>query len=354
MTKEQLNGVNNATSGSSFCRFPLVFVKKGGNIKISSDAKILYSFLLDRMKLSAKNGWFDEQGRVYVICTIEEAADRLDISARKAVQVINELDRCGLIERRRRGQGKPNYIYVRDLFKLVRDVNAIAGEAKELSLIQNQVKNNMRLSTKNLENKRKSDSINERCESERSRDDRSAPKEMHYLRANKSELIDNDPNNRIVSYPTIVGNTSNTKNKGTSDTMRCDTMTRAVSQEEYDLAVLEVQQLIDYRLLIEYDYVLQDELDEIVDVIAEVFCSKKKTIRISGQEHTVGKICKRLRSLTSEHILYVCESMSNTTTEIKNIRKYLLAALYNAPVSISSYYGAKVRSDFAKKNNDAP
>ena len=88
--------------------------------EVSSEAKILYSILLERMDLSAKNGWIDEQGRVYIICTIEEIMEKLHCANQKATRLMTELeDKCGLIERRRQGLGKPNLIYVKNFISSV-------------------------------------------------------------------------------------------------------------------------------------------------------------------------------------------------------------------------------------------
>ena len=85
---------------------------------ISSDAKILYACLFDRISLSAKNDWLDEEGRIYIIFTIEEIMKTINRSRPTAVKALDELDKntggIGLIERKRLGFGKPNIIYVKD------------------------------------------------------------------------------------------------------------------------------------------------------------------------------------------------------------------------------------------------
>lgn len=81
---------------------------------LSSDSKILYSCLLNRNELSNKNGWIDEKGRVYTIFTIEEIMEVLNKSNKTSVKILNELEKIGLIKRKRQGLGKRNYIYVMD------------------------------------------------------------------------------------------------------------------------------------------------------------------------------------------------------------------------------------------------
>ncbi len=99
----------------SFYRVPKVLFTDEKISNISSDAKLLYGIMLDRMNLSAKNGWVDELGRVYIIFTIEEVKGALGCAEKKAVKLLHELEnKCGLIERKRIGLGKPNYIYVKN------------------------------------------------------------------------------------------------------------------------------------------------------------------------------------------------------------------------------------------------
>lgn len=87
---------------------------------ISADAKMLYGILLDRMSLSAKNGWIDKNGRVYIIFTIDEAKMALNCAEQKAIKLLSELKKkAGLIERKRQGLGKPNLIYVKNFISAV-------------------------------------------------------------------------------------------------------------------------------------------------------------------------------------------------------------------------------------------
>ena len=81
---------------------------------MSTGAKTLYGILLDRMGLSVKNGWLDEQGRVYIIFPVQEVMDALGCADNKATKLFRELEKFGLIERKRRGLGKLNLIYVKN------------------------------------------------------------------------------------------------------------------------------------------------------------------------------------------------------------------------------------------------
>ena len=102
---------------------------------------------------------------------------------------------------------------------------------------------------------------------------------------------------------------------------------------------------------IEYDFLLQDRvvdremLDEIVDLIVETVCTSRKTIRVAGDEYPVEVVKSKLLKLDSEHIRFVFDCMRENTTKVRNIKKYLLAVLFNAPSTISSYYTALVSHD---------
>lgn len=99
----------------AFYRVPKVLFTEDCFWNVSTDAKLLYCILLDRMNLSARNGWLDEEGRVYIIFTIEEIKGALGCAEKKAVKLLDELEKkCGLIERKRQGLGKPNLIYVKN------------------------------------------------------------------------------------------------------------------------------------------------------------------------------------------------------------------------------------------------
>ena len=98
----------------SYFRVPKILFRDIKFKDLSTDAKTLYGILLDRMGLSVKNGWLDEQGRVYIIFPVQEVMDALGCADNKAIKLFRELEKFGLIERKRRGLGKPNLIYVKN------------------------------------------------------------------------------------------------------------------------------------------------------------------------------------------------------------------------------------------------
>ena len=98
----------------SFFRIPKALFQEPRFQSLSTDAKTLYGILLDRMSLSVKNGWLDEQNRVFIIFTIEDVKRALCCADNKATKLLRELEKFGLIERKRRGLGKPSLVYVKN------------------------------------------------------------------------------------------------------------------------------------------------------------------------------------------------------------------------------------------------
>lgn len=102
---------------------------------------------------------------------------------------------------------------------------------------------------------------------------------------------------------------------------------------------------------IEYDYLIQnhqldrDRLDELVELMVDTVCSRRETIRIAGDDYPAEVVKSRFLKLDSSHIEYVLDRMRENTTYVRNIKKYLLAALYNAPATIGSYYTSLVSHD---------
>ena len=98
----------------SFYRIPKALFQEPRFQSLSTDAKILYGILLDRMSLSVKNGWLDKQNRVFILFTIEDVKRALCCADNKATKLLRELEKFGLIERKRRGLGKPSLVYVKN------------------------------------------------------------------------------------------------------------------------------------------------------------------------------------------------------------------------------------------------
>ena len=257
---------------------------------ISTDAKLLYGLMLDRMSLSAKNGWFDGDGRVYIYFSVEEIMETLCCGNGKCAKLLAELDDksgIGLITRVRQGQGKPDIIYV----------HKCIGEM--------------------------SNSHVKRCENRISKNAKTELQEMRKSHANNTEknYTDFSDNNRILS--------------------EADGATKRIAEREsYRELILRN---IDYECMVEDCG--REKLDEIVELMVDTVCTTQDYIVIGGDRKPAEVVKSRFLKLDSEHIRFVLDSMKENTSRVRNIRKYLLAALYNASMTIDNYYSALVNHD---------
>lgn len=287
----------------SFYRIPRLLVVGEQYRQLSTDAKLLYGLMLDRMSLSAKNGWYDDCGRVYIYYPINEIEKHLNCGHNKAVRLVAELDRnggIGLIERHRQGQGKPSVIYVKRF--ATREVSTQQDIHKHLTIGNPKVSKQDFLKPQN----------------HTSRSFISEPPEVSKSNANYTDQNYTYPIKPIESYPSV----------DEMDRERC---------------MLELREQVDYSCLLESYQ--ESEVNEILELIVEVLCSTNATIRLNGSQIPIRHVKERFQKLDRFHIEYVLDCLRENTTSVRNIRAYLLTVLYNAPVTIEHYYRAKVQHD---------
>ena len=120
---------------------------------------------------------------------------------------------------------------------------------------------------------------------------------------------------------------------------------RTERNDAYKIYEEIIKDNIEYDHLVTYNRVEKDRLDEIVDLILETVCSRRKTIRIAGDDYPAELVKAKFMKLDSSHIEFVFDCMKENTTKIRNIKQYLKAVLFNAPNTIDSYYTALVNHD---------
>ena len=279
---------------------------------LSTDAKLLYGMLLDRMSLSVKNGWYDEDGRVYIYYTVEEICGDMNCGRDKAMKMLADLDTkkgVGLIRRVRQGQGKPTKLYVKRFTTGAVPPQPAPPEPPPF----------MPFSGVDFSGVQKSSSPTSASrESRRAGVEKTDP---NYTKSNQTDFSYPDPSIYPPSPPAGDGS----------------------EMERYEQRE-QVKENIDYNYLLqEHPY---DDVESLLELIVDVVSSNAATIRIGKEVLPAEAVKRRFWQLDSSHIKYVIESLNQTTTKINNIRAYLLTALYNAPVTIGPYYSAAVRHDF--------
>ena len=156
----------------------------------------------------------------------------------------------------------------------------------------------------------------------------------------KKDLSITEPSNPIRSNPQPL---TGIPPEGDGERSRSRIGTDGMgARETYREIVLEN---IDYDILIQDPKMDREQLDEIAELIVDTVCSARKTIRIAGDDYPAEVVKSRFLKLDSSHVQYVIDCMKNNTTYVRNIKKYLLAALYNAPATINSYYSSLVQHD---------
>ena len=150
----------------------------------------------------------------------------------------------------------------------------------------------------------------------------------------KKELSSTEGSNPIQSTPQPLTGTPPAETGMGTDRMG--------ARECYREVILDN---IEYSYLVQDSHIDREQLDEIVDLIVDTVCSARKVIRIAGDDYPAEVVKSRFMKLDSSHIQYVMDCMKDNTSYVRNIKKYLLAALYNAPTTINSYYSSLVQHD---------
>ena len=270
----------------------------------------LYGMLLDRMSLSIKNEWYDDTGRVYIYYTVDEVCSNLNCGRDKAMRLLAELDTgkgVGLIERKKQGQGKPTRIYVK------------------------------RFTTQEMP-----------PQPEKKPEPPAPPPGVEFADVQKSDF---PTSRRRKNPPQEVEETDpNQTKRNQLDFIQPDPSIYPPAPSGRQMGIDRCEVREEVKENIEYEHLRQelpyDDVESLLELIVDVLSSTASTIRIGGEVLPVDAVRRRFRQLDSEHIKYIIDSMSQTTTKINNIRAYLLTALYNAPITIGPYYSAAVRHDF--------
>ena len=278
---------NHERTARSYLRMPRSLLTDPIYQRLSVEAKLAYMLLLDRQSLSAKNGWQDERGQVYLYYTVEELAGQLGCGRQKAGRVLRELEQFGLITRRRQGQGRPSRIYSTDLNRQPCDLQTNAD-----------------------------------CLSEDA-----APEPLDVAERAPNNLKENNPTYTHPSSIQPIGR---------------------MGLSEREKIFHGLQEQLETGILCQDDPSAGELVEEILSLMTDTLCSTKPTVRINGEDLPRAVVERRLRSLDRFHIEYVILSMKRNPAPVRNIRQYMLTALYNAPNTINHYFQALVRADYPR------
>ena len=366
----------------SFYRIPRLLIKDQHFKGLSSDAKLLYGLMLDRMALSMKNHWLDNENRAYIIYSISNVMDDINCSKPTCVKIMKELDSFGLIERKRKGLGKPDIIYVKN-FAVLEDSQEQDEESSDSA--DTFEENKPVMSNENITSEGKQDELpevkdfnfNNEAYGLEMVETEEIFKEKEQISPNvgvnsgiskKSELPEvkdfNFWNEKTLtsggkeSLPLEVKNLAPNYNNNNYDNQSYNYINQSYQSNLYqackdeidtigntDAYIQQIKKNLDYDFYMTNDvaYMDKDLLKELFVIICDVVCTKSETIKISGYVYSCDYVRSKFLRLTSNHVMYVMDCIKNTTTKIANIKAYLLVALFNAPSTIDHYYQQEIR-----------
>ncbi len=316
----------NEASEFRFYRVPKALF--GG--ELSLEATTLYSLMLDRVGLSVKNGWLDSLGRVFIYFVQKDVQKFLRCGHNRATAFMRELERFGLIERKRQGLGKPAMIYVKNFSGCGNDAapQNEANEAVEPSRNEEKVSANKALFSAPME-------AVQTARTGQSGVPAGGSLDCPNRAANDTEKKETElsETNRILPQPpqTFGGNSRYSRNL----------------IDEMQWIREEIRENIDYEGLV-WDHPCDSDIfDGYVELMVEACCCTKETLRICGRDIPTALVRSRFLKLEREHVEYVRDCLCHATAAIGNIKAYTLAALYNAPATMGQYYAALVSHDMA-------
>ena len=358
----------------SFYRIPKLLFQDSRFQPLSTDAKTLYGILLDRMSLSARNGWLDKAGRVFIIYTVQEVQDSLGCADKKATKLLRELEEYGLIERKRRGLGKPDLIYVKNFSSESSKTPYLNRDNDDSGTVQNTLQDPAKLRCNKTERNNtevsdtdpiysdENDWMSEREQLEeyglieRKRRGLGKP-DLIYVKNFSSESSktpylnrDNDDSgtvqNTLQDPAKLRCNKTERNNTEVSDTDPIysdenDWMSEREQLEEYFSHSLEVDLLL--RLCPDDE----DTIYQIVDLLVDTCATNRKLLHIAGDDKPAEVVRSRFMKLNADHIRFVLKCLAENSSPIRNMKQYLLASLYNAPTTMQLTYQNRTNHDFA-------
>lgn len=280
----------------TFYRIPKVLITSPQFKKVSDSAKILYGLMLDRMSLSIKNGWFDEQGRAYIFFKTDDIMELMDCKSQKATKLVAELNTekgIGLIERVKQGQGKPARIYLKKFINTYDDVQKSRISENESA-----------------------DFRNSKC---------------NYNNKNNTKMNDTDFNKSInQSAEDVV-------KKSVPDTVEERWIDR------YNKTISEIKEQIDYECLLHSNSA--ELINDIVDTMAEVMLVDTPSYKIENKNIATEMVRIRYSKLTYGKLEAFLLDFDEVRYKIHKKTSYLITALYNASFTSEISISNRVKSD---------
>lgn len=321
----------------TFYRIPKILITSPHFKKISDSAKLLYGLMLDRMSLSIRNGWLDDDNRAYIFFTTNDIMEQMCCGTEKATKMLAELDSekgIGLIERVKQGQGKPAIIYLKKFYELedtARSTKLSEIESQDFQESKVKTFENQKTRLSEIESQDFRGSKNKTFENRKS-----GLSEIESLEFRKSKCNYNNINNTDINYIYPI-------NQDNYNIQNSDTQTEEEWIDRYTKTVDEIKKQIDYDYLI--NHAERDIVDEVVNIMAEVMTVYRPKYKIEGDFIEYNAVVNKFRQITAQKLEICLLAYSRKIQRIKNPKAYWISTLYNIPLTSEIVLQNMINSD---------
>ena len=321
----------------TFYRIPKILITSPHFKKISDSAKLLYGLMLDRMSLSIRNGWLDDDNRAYIFFTTNDVMEQMCCGTEKATKMLTELDSekgIGLIERVKQGQGKPAIIYLKKFYELedtARSTKLSEIESQDFQESKVKTFENRKTRLSKIESQDFRKSKNKTFENRKS-----GLSEIESLEFRKSKCNYNNINNTDINYIYPI-------NQDNYNIQNSDTQTEEEWIDRYTKTVDEIKKQIDYDYLI--NHAERDIVDEVVNIMAEVMTVYRPKYKIEGDFIEYNAVVNKFRQITAQKLEICLLAYSRKIQRIKNPKAYWISTLYNIPLTSEIVLQNMINSD---------
>jgi len=321
----------------TFYRIPKILITSPHFKKISDSAKLLYGLMLDRMSLSIRNGWLDDDNRAYIFFTTNDVMEQMCCGTEKATKMLTELDSekgIGLIERVKQGQGKPAIIYLKKFYELedtARSTKLSEIESQDFQESKVKTFENRKTRLSEIESQDFRESKNKTFENRKS-----GLSEIESLEFRKSKCNYNNINNTDINYIYPI-------NQDNYNIQNSDTQNEEEWIDRYTKTVDEIKKQIDYDYLI--NHTERDIVDEVVNIMAEVMTVYRPKYKIEGDFIEYNAVVNKFRQITAQKLEICLLAYSRKIQRIKNPKAYWISTLYNIPLTSEIVLQNMINSD---------
>lgn len=298
--------------------------------------------MLDRMSLSIRNGWLDDDNRAYIFFTTNDVMEQMCCGTEKATKMLTELDSekgIGLIERVKQGQGKPAIIYLKKFYELedtARSTKLSEIESQDFQESKVKTFENRKTRLSEIESQDFRESKNKTFENRKSGLSEIESLEFRKSKCNYNNINNTDINNTDINYIYPI-------NQDNYNIQNSDTQTEEEWIDRYTKTVDEIKTQIDYDYLI--NHAERDIVDEVVNIMAEVMTVYRPKYKIEGDFIEYNAVVNKFRQITAQKLEICLLAYSRKIQRIKNPKAYWISTLYNIPLTSGIVLQNMINSD---------